>query len=62
MLCITMKRGEYFKVGDTVIRLDQSSSERVHLTIDAPREVPIVRGAVLERTGMPPQKKQVSNG
>ena len=63
MLCITMKRGEYFTVGDAVIHLDQSSSERVHLTIDAPREVPIVRGALLERQETPPQgKAQVSNG
>lgn len=52
MLCITMKRGEYFTVGsDTVIQFDQLSGERVHLTIHAPREVPILRGEVLERNG-----------
>ncbi len=67
MLCITMKRGEYFTVGgDTVILFDQLSGERAHLTIHAPREVPIVRGEVLERQGgkrpaclsnLPPRKK-----
>ena len=52
MLCITMKRGEYFTVGsDTVVLFDQLSGERAHLTIHAPREVPIVRGEVLERNG-----------
>ena len=52
MLCITMKRGEYFTVGgDTVILFDQLSGERAHLTIHAPRSVPIVRGEVLERNG-----------
>ena len=52
MLCITMKRGEYFTVGgDTVILFDQLSGERAHLTIHAPREVPILRGEVLERDG-----------
>ena len=52
MLCITMKRGEYFTVGsDTVVLFDQLSGERAHLTIHAPREVPIVRGEVLERQG-----------
>ena len=52
MLCITMKRGEYFTVGgDTVILFDQLSGERAHLTIHAPREVAIVRGEVLERRG-----------
>ena len=63
MLCITMKRGEYFTVGDAVIHLDQSSGERVHLSIDAPKEVPVVRGAVLERRKVPPQDNpQVSDG
>ena len=55
MLCITMKRGEYFTVdGETVILFDQLSGERAHLTIHAPRNVAIVRGAVLERNGNPP--------
>ena len=55
MLCITMRRGEYFTVdGDTVILFDQLSGERAHLTIHAPKEVAIVRGAVLERNGNPP--------
>ena len=55
MLCITMKRGEYFTIdGDTVILFDQLSGERAHLTIHAPKEVAIVRGAVMERNGNPP--------
>ena len=55
MLCITMRRGEYFTVdGDTVILVDQLSGERAHLTIHAPRDVAIVSGAVLERSGNPP--------
>ena len=55
MLCITMRRGEYVTVdGDTVILVDQLSGERAHLTIHAPRDVAIVRGAVLERSGNPP--------
>lgn len=55
MLCITMKRGEYFTVGgEIVILFDQLSGERAHLTIHAPRNVAIVRGAVLERGGNPP--------
>lgn len=52
MLCISMKAGDYFKVGDnTVVQFDRLSGERVHLTINAPREVPILRGQVLERNG-----------
>ncbi len=52
MLCISMKAGEYFTVGgSTVIQYDRLSGERVHLTVNAPREVPILRGEVLERNG-----------
>ena len=52
MLCITMKAGDYFTVGsDTVVQFDRMSGERVHLIINAPREVPILRGEVLERQG-----------
>ena len=50
MLCITMRKGDYFKIGDDiVVRFDHLSSERVHLSINAPKEVPILRGKVLER-------------
>lgn len=46
MLCISMKPGEYFTVGgSTVIQLDRLTGDRVHLTVNAPREVPILRGA-----------------
>lgn len=52
MLCITLLPGEYFTVGnDAVIQFDRLSGERIHLIINAPREVPIVRGEVLERQG-----------
>ena len=52
MLCISMKAGDYFTVGgDTVVQFDRLNGERVHLTIHAPREVPILRGDVLERNG-----------
>ena len=52
MLCITLLPNDYFIVGsDTVVQFDRLSGERIHLTIHAPREVPIVRGEVLERQG-----------
>ena len=55
MLCITMRRGEYFTVnGDTVIMLDQFSGDRIRMAIHAPKEVTVLRGAVLERNGAPP--------
>ena len=52
MLCISLKTGEYFTVdGKTVVQYDRLSGDRVHLMIHAPREIPIVRGTVLERDG-----------
>ena len=52
MLCITMRAGDYFTVGEsTVVQYDRQTGDRVHLIINAPREVPILRGDVLERNG-----------
>ena len=70
MLCITMRRGDYVTIGDDiVIQIDRMNEERVHVNINAPREVPIVRGKVLERVGgerpgclYPARPDSVSNG
>ena len=52
MLCISMRPSDYFLVGeDTVVQFDRLSGDRAHLIINAPREVPILRGDVLERQG-----------
>lgn len=52
MLCISMRAGDYFTVGEnTVVQFDRLTGDRVHLTINAPREVPVLRGDVLERSG-----------
>ena len=52
MLCISMRAGDYFTVGSsTVVQFDRLTGDRAHMTINAPREVPILRGDVLEREG-----------
>ena len=52
MLCISMRAGDYFVVGgSTVIQFERQTGDRVHLIVNAPREVPILRGDVLERNG-----------
>ncbi len=52
MLCITMRKGDYVTLGDSiVIQVEQISNERAHLNINAPREVVVLRGEVLERGG-----------
>ncbi len=52
MLCLSMAPGDYVTVGENVVlQVDRMSGDRCKLLIDAPREVPIVRGDVLERQG-----------
>ena len=52
MLKISLTQGEYLTIGDNiVVQLYRSEGGRSYLAIDAPREIPIVRGAVLEREG-----------
>ena len=52
MLCLSLNQGEYMTIGeDVVVQLDQISGDRCRLVVHAPREVPILRGEVLERNG-----------
>ena len=52
MLKLSLTPGEYLTIGeDVVVQLDHISGDRCKLVIHAPREVPILRGEVLERTG-----------
>ena len=52
MLCLSLTPGEYLTVGgNVVIQLDRMTGDRCKLIIQAPREVPVVRGEVLERNG-----------
>ena len=52
MLCLNLNQGEYMTIGDdVVVQLDHVTGDRCKLVIHAPREVPVVRGEVLERTG-----------
>ena len=55
MLCISMKVGDYFTVGDdTVVQFDDLVGERARIMVTAPREVPILRGELLERSSKRP--------
>lgn len=52
MLCLALAQGEYLTIGgDVVVQFDRMSADRCKLLIEAPREVPILRGEVLERGG-----------
>ena len=66
MLKLTLLPDEYLMVGENiVVQLLRVSGGRADVAIEAPRTVPVVRGAVLERQGgkrpacrEPPPKKK----
>lgn len=52
MLSLQLKTGDYMTIGgDVVVQLDHISGDRCKLMIEAPRDMTILRGEVLERTG-----------
>lgn len=52
MLCLNLNQGEYMTIGENVVvQLDRVSGDRCKLVIQAPKEVPVLRGEVLERNG-----------
>ena len=52
MLMLQLKTGEYMKIGkEVVVQLNNISGDRCKLMIQAPREVPVLRGELLERAG-----------
>lgn len=52
MLSLQLKTGDYMTIGkDVVVQLNQISGDRCRLMIEAPREVPVLRGELLERAG-----------
>ena len=52
MLSLQLKTGDYMTIGgDMVVQLDHISGDRCKLMIEAPRDMTILRGEVLERNG-----------
>ena len=52
MLVLQLRTGEYMTIGnDVVVRVNDVSGDRCKLMIKAPREIPVIRGELLERAG-----------
>ena len=52
MLCLMLKEGEYLTIGeDIVVQVFPDSKSRVRLAVKAPRDVTILRGDLLEKSG-----------
>ena len=53
MLKLTVKAGEYLLVGDDIkVVFTGGSSNNMHILVDAPKSMNIVRSAALEKYGM----------
>ena len=52
MLSLQLKTGDYMTIGgNVVVQLDRISGNRCKLMVQAPRDMTILRGEVLERNG-----------
>ena len=52
MLSLQLRTGDYMTIGkDVVVQLNHISGDRCKLMVQAPRDMTILRGEVLERTG-----------
>ena len=56
MLSLMLKSGEYLTIGeDIVVQIVEKSGGAFQVSIRAPREIPIVRGELLDRAGQRPE-------
>ncbi len=52
MLKLRLRREEYITInGDITVAVSAIEGNQIYLCIDAPKEIPIVRGTLLERSG-----------
>ena len=55
MLSLQMKSGEYFTIGDNItVQIFEKSGSLFKVSVQAPREMQILRGSLHERTGNRP--------
>ena len=56
MLSLRLKSGEYLTIGkDITVQVFQDRGNSIEVAIDAPRELPILRGKLFEQTGSRPE-------
>jgi len=56
MLSLQLKSGDYFTIGDNItVQVLKRSSSLVRVIVEAPREIPVLRGKVHERTEERPE-------
>ncbi len=52
VLCLSLLPGEYLTIGEEIVlQYDRTVGERCMVAVSAPKEIPIMRGELLERSG-----------
>ncbi len=52
MLCLSLSPGEYLTIGENVVlQMERVTGSHCKVIVDAPREIPVMRGEVREREG-----------
>ena len=52
MLFLQLKSGEYLTIGeDIAVQVFQETGDRIRVAVSAPRDMTVLRGEVLERSG-----------
>jgi len=56
MLSLRLKSGEYLTIGDNIaVQVFRQKGDSVEVAVKAPREIPVLRGELLERTNERPE-------
>ncbi len=61
MLSLRLKTGEYLTIGEGIrVQVYRQNGDSVELAIEAPREIPVLRGKVSQREGA--KKAEAAHG
>ncbi len=62
MLTLRLKPGEYLTIGkDITVQVFRRKGDSIEVAVEAPREIPVLRGKLVERTDERPPKKHGEN-
>lgn len=62
MLSLRLKSGEYFTIGkDITVQAFHQKGGAIEVAVQAPREIPVLRGELLERTDERPKGLREKN-
>ncbi|NBJ90928.1 carbon storage regulator [Acutalibacter sp. 1XD8-36] len=62
MLTLRLKPGEYLTIGENItVQIFHRKGDSIEVAVEAPKEIPVLRGKLVERTDERPPKKRSEN-